>query len=264
MTAGRLSDTRKQSVRDFWDATPCGTVGVSQPDGSAGFFEEIERRRYELEAFIARYARFPKWSGKRVLEIGCGTGTDLLQFLRAGAEACGLDLSPRSAALARKRIGLYGFDGDRVFIGDAENLPFRRDCFDLVYSWGVLHHTPDTVKAVGEVLRVLCPGGECCIMLYHRRSLVSLQFYLRFGLLAGRPFRSLDDIMAAHQESPGTKVYTRSRIRSLFSGFRQVQIRTVLTPYDLPAWRGRFLPAPLRRLVPDSLGYFLVVQGRKG
>jgi len=253
----------KGRVRNFWDASPCGTGGVRRPEGSKEFFAEIERRRYELEPFIFGFAQFSRWKGKRVLEIGCGTGTDNLQFCRSGSNAYGIDLSRRSVALARKRLDWYGFDAGKVFVGDAEDLPFPSNSFDLVYSWGVLHHTPDTVKALAEIHRVLRPGGEICIMLYHRRSLVTLQFYIKFGLLSGRPFRGVDDIMAAHQESPGTKVYTRGQVKNLFAQFQNLHVRTIVTPYDLQTGRRRFLPAWMREYIPNSLGYFLVVQGSK-
>lgn len=253
----------KKAIQAFWNASPCGTAGVTLAENTREFFQEIESCRYKLEPFIHGHAEFAKWKGKKILEVGCGTGTDLLQFLRAGADACGLDLSGRSAALARKRLSLAGFEEGKVLQGDAENLPFPADSFDLVYSWGVLHHTPDTEKAVAEVHRVLRHGGEICIMLYHRHSLVSLQFYIRFGLLRARPFRSLDDIMATHQESPGTKVYTSAQLKGLFSQFQDLQVRPILTPYDLQCGRRRFLPAWLRRFIPNSVGYFLVVQSRK-
>jgi ubiquinone/menaquinone biosynthesis C-methylase UbiE len=253
----------KQSVRDFWNAAPCGTAGVQKRDDLRAFLQEIERRRYELEPFIAQYADFDRWKGRRTLEVGCGTGTDLLQFLRAGAVAQAIDLSSQSAALARARLRFAGFEGSRVVLSDAENLPFPDNHFDLVYSWGVLHHTPDTARAINEVHRVLRPNGEICIMLYHRWSLVSLQFYLRFGLLRARPFRNLDDIMANHQESPGTKVYTRTQLKHLFDKFQNLRIQPVLTPYDLQYSRRGFLPQWIRRFVPNSLGYFLVVRGQK-
>lgn len=236
---------------------------MQKRDDLQAFLQDIERRRYELEPFIAQYADFDRWKGKRTLEVGCGTGTDLLQFLRAGANAQAIDLSSQSVALAKERLRFAGFESSRVALSDAENLPFQGNHFDLVYSWGVLHHTPDTVRAVNEVHRVLRPGGEICIMLYHRWSLLSLKFYLRFGLLRAQPFRSIDEIMAAHQESPGTKVYSKAQLKELFAQFQHVQVQPILTPYDFQYGRDRFLPNWVSRFMPRSLGYFVVVQGRK-
>ena len=254
---------RKKAVRDFWDTSPCGTSGLQRGKELRRFFESIEKRRYELEPFILDHAEFDKWRGKKILEVGCGTGTDLLQFLRAEVNAFGVDLSIHSVDLARKRLGLFGLNGRRVFVGDAEHLPFPENSFDLVYSWGVLHHTPDIARAIDEICRVLRPGGEARIMVYHRWSLVALRSYVRFGLLRGRPMRSLDDIMAVHQESPGTKVYTQAQVRQLLRRFQNIEVRAVLTPYDLSLADGRLSFTWLRRFVPQSLGFFLMARGGK-
>jgi ubiquinone/menaquinone biosynthesis C-methylase UbiE len=124
----------KKAVREFWNMAPCGTLGLSRPEKSAEFFREIEQRRYELEPFIFQHAEFNRWKGAKVLEIGCGTGTDLLQFLAAGANAFGIDLSNRSVDLAKERLRLFGFDRGRVLVADAESLPFPDGSFDLAYS----------------------------------------------------------------------------------------------------------------------------------
>ena len=263
MESTRGMPESKKAVREFWNMAPCGTLGLSRPEKSAEFFREIEQRRYELEPFIFQHAEFNRWKGAKVLEIGCGTGTDLLQFLAAGANAFGIDLSNRSVDLAKERLRLFGFDRGRVLVADAESLPFPDGSFDLVYSWGVLHHTPDITKALDEIYRVLRPGGQTRVMLYHRHSLVALQSYVRFGLFRGRPFRSLDEIMATHQESPGTKVYTRGQARDLLRHFEHVEIRSILTPYDLSLGDLRISFAWLRRFVPGSFGFFLFARCRK-
>ncbi|MBM4452958.1 MAG: class I SAM-dependent methyltransferase [Chloroflexi bacterium] len=257
-----MPQKEKESVRQFWDAVPCGTGDVSIKPGTLEYFEAISERRNKLEPFIADYARFEKWVGKRVLEVGCGAGSDLLRFARAGARVAGMDLSPRSAALAKSRLCLYNCQGG-VLIADAEQLPFKNRSFDLVYSWGVLHHTPDTEQAIKEIYRVTSPGGEICIMLYHRHSLVSLQMYLRYGLFVFKPLRSLKDILASHHESPGTKAYTVTEARQMFSAFRDVKIKVCLTPYDLRYRRDGYLPSWVGNFIPKRLGWFIIIMGRK-
>ncbi|HKY22400.1 MAG TPA: class I SAM-dependent methyltransferase [Vicinamibacterales bacterium] len=259
----RMLDSTKQSVRDYWDAEPCGTGTVPIAPGSREFFDAMERHRYTVEPFIRPFANFQHWAGKTMLEIGCGAGTDHLQFARAGARACAVDVSSQSVALTRRRLAAYGFGAERVLVGDAEHLPFSSSSFDLVYSWGVLHHSPDTPRTVREVYRVLRPGGDVRIMLYHRFSLVSLQFYLKYGLFRGQPFRSINAIMAAHQESPGTKVYSCAEVRQMFGGFEAVTVSPVLTPYDLRSGRKPFLPKWAGHFLPNGLGYFLLMSGRK-
>ncbi len=118
-------------------------------------------------------------------------------------------------------------------VGDAENLDFPVDFFDLVYSWGVLHHSPDTPKAVSEVYRVLKNGGEARIMIYHTLSMVGFMLWIRYALFAGKPWRSLSYIYAHYLESPGTKAYTIAQAKQLFSRFSHVHIETVLTHGDL-------------------------------
>jgi ubiquinone/menaquinone biosynthesis C-methylase UbiE len=252
----------KKSVQHFWNTTPCGTGNINIEPETLEYFEAISERRNKLEPFIADYAQFNKWAGKNVLEVGCGAGSDLLRFVKAGVRTTGIDLSPRSASLAKTRLRLYDCQGN-VLIADAEQLPFKTDSFDLVYSWGVLHHTPDTQQAIKEVYRVTKPGGEICVMLYHRHSLVALQMYLMYGLFAFKPFRSLKDILANHHESQGTKAYTETEVRRMFSSFGRLRIDIQPTPYDLRCGRDSYLPRWIHKLVPKCLGWFIVSRGQK-
>jgi len=254
----------KQVVKNHWDNEPCGTRGISLAEGPklVENFEKIEKRRYRLEPCIFEYAQFEKWRGKEILEVGCGVGTDLLQFARAGANITAIDLSTKSALLAKSRLQLYQFQGN-VFNGDAENLPFQDNTFDFVYSWGVLHSTPDTEKSIREVHRVCKPGGNICIMLYNRHSLVALQIYLLYGLLALKPFQSVGDTIEKHLESPGTKAYTIAEARRMFAMFEDLEIEIVFTPYDLRYRRDSYLPQWLGKLVPRRFGWFMVIRGRK-
>lgn len=260
-----MSQDLKEQVRDFWDTRPCGTADVRDvPEGTEEFFAALDARRYALEPFIERYARFSARAGRRVLEIGCGTGGDLLCFARAGALATGVDLSSHSLALARRRFELAGQKAD-LRVADAEALPFAERSFDFVYAWGVLHHTPDTARAVAEIHRVLVPNGLACVMLYHRRSLFALQAWVRYALLCGRPWRGVAELLAAHVESPGTKAYTVAEATRLFAeaGFTDVVPETVVTPWDLRLGRRRLLPPRWRAIVPDRWGWFLVLEARR-
>ncbi len=250
--------SEKDAVREYWDAQPCGTRGTRTEVGSAAFFDEVERVRYRLESFILRLVEFPRWQGKKVLEVGCGLGTDTLQFLRAGAQVTALDLSARSVALAAARARQVGQTA--LFLNaDAERLPFGNDVFDLVYSWGVLHHTPDTLGAIEEVRRVLRPGGTALVMLYHRRSLLAFLVWLRYGLFRGRPLRSVSTLLARHMESPGTKAYRAREVRQMFRRFSRARVQPILTPYDTR----RPLYPLLRHVLPNGLGWFLFIEAVK-
>jgi ubiquinone/menaquinone biosynthesis C-methylase UbiE len=257
-----VARSSKEQVKDYWEAAPCGAADVALPEGGADFFDELTRQRFEGDDFMFDVVRFKQWSGKRVVEVGCGLATDLVQFAQAGADVTGTDLTAHSARLARRRLDLHGLPG-RILVADAERLPLRSGEFDLVYSWGVIHHTPNTAAAAREIERVCRPGGRVLVMVYHRRSLFALQAWLYYALLRGRPFQSLSSVIAEHIESPDTKAYTRREARALFSSLRDVRVATVVTRYDVRVGRRHFLPAWLRRLVPPSLGWFLVIEGTR-
>jgi len=250
----------KQKVKIFWEKIPCGTGGIKHKEASPEFFEEIENHRYKVEPFIHSFAQFTRWRGKKVLEVGAGAGTDFIQFARAGANLYGLDLTKKSVELIKKRLRVYNLKGN-VQQGDVENLPFSSNQFDLVYSWGVLHHTPNSEKAVKEIYRVLKPGGSIKIMVYNKISWCALQSYVIHGLLGGKPFLSISKILAKHQESPGTKAYTVKEARNLFSLFRLLEVSSILTPYDR-----RWMVFPfslLVNLIGDRFGWFMLIKGVK-
>jgi len=252
----------KSAVQEYWDARPCGSF---EPPGELPLPSSLrayERIRYEREPEIISFADFAHWPRRQVLKIGVGMGADFVRFGMAGAKAVGIDLSIRSLTLAQRNAEI----NEVVPVlakADAESLPFADHTFDLVYSWGVLHHTPDTEQAVREIHRVLKPGAECRVMLYHRRSLVGLQCYIRYGLMGLHPFASLSELIATHVESPGTRAYTVSEVRHLFHGFAEVDIRPVATAYDARFGRRLFAPPRMRRFVPARFGWFLLIHARK-
>jgi len=253
----------KEKIRKYWDNRPCGVQGTSLPKGNLDFFEEVENYRYTMESIIHSFVQFTRWHGKNVLEVGCGLGTDLLQFARAGAQVYGIDLSLRSVELANQRFRLYGFPASSIQ-ADAENLPFVSDQFDLVYSWGVIHHTPNVHKAIKEIYRVLKLGGSIKIMLYHRVSWYALKMYFDYGLFKGKPFTSISRILSEYQESPGTKGYTIHEAKEMFSCFSDLMVRPVITPYETRKrlW-GIFPMSGLINLCGDRLGWFMLISGRK-
>jgi ubiquinone/menaquinone biosynthesis C-methylase UbiE len=163
------SNNLKERVRAFWQANPCGTKFADAPPGTRRFYELVADHRYQKEWHIPQAAGFATSQGLKVLEIGCGLGTDGAQFAEAGADYTGVDLTDAAIELAQKRFELFNLSG-KFQTADAEKLDFPDDSFDLVYSHGVLHHTPDTDRAVREIYRVLRPGGRAVVMLYHRDS----------------------------------------------------------------------------------------------
>lgn len=262
MSAPPDSDTAAPSingkVRDYWEQEPCGTGAVPPtPDDRRAWFERIEERRYSLEPFIHSAAQFTRHRGERVLEIGVGAGTDHLQWARAGAICHGVDITDAAIDLTREQLSLNGLSSD-LRRTDAETLPFESGSMDIVYSWGVIHHSQYPHQIVREIHRVLRPGGLFVGMVYARHSAVVAKLWLRYGLLAMHPRRTLAEVVWNHMESIGTKSYTTREAAQLFSGFSDVTMQQVLTPYDrrrLPGWLGS--------LIPHRLGWFIIVRGVK-
>lgn len=264
----------KQQVRDFWNQASCGEALYLSDVDKAGYAAQA-KARYELEPYILDFARFRDARGLRVLEIGVGLGADHQQFAEAGADLWGIDLTDRAVDHTSQRLAAFGLTSN-LRVGDAENLDFTDESFDRVYSWGVLHHSPDTPKAIAEVWRVLKRGGGASIMIYHKWSMVGLMLWVRYALLGLKPWLTLNKIYARYLESPGTKAYSFDEARKLFSAFSEVKIRTVLTHGDLLessagqrhqgvalSLARKIWPRQLiRRFFPNA-GLFMLIEARK-
>jgi len=263
-----LITPNKEAVRDFWNAEPCGTRYLEQAED----FEAHRRARYQLEPHIFEFAQFQASQGLRVLEVGVGMGADYLEWLKAGAHATGVDLSAASLEKARGRCEQAGFEPD-LRLADAEQLPFPDNSFDVVYSYGVMHHSPNTQECVLEALRVLKPGGQARIMVYHHPSITGLMLWLRYGILRGE---SLRQSVFNHLESPGTKTYTKTEASALMKDFQNVQTSVVFSPGDLllhqPSVRfqsgfyrmvWRVFPRKLVRALCRRWGLFLLISATK-
>jgi ubiquinone/menaquinone biosynthesis C-methylase UbiE len=265
-------------VQRYWDARPCNIRHSPKPVGSKEYFDEVEARKYLVEPHIPVFAEFDRWKGKRVLEVGCGIGTDSINFARAGAELTAVDLSPESLAIAAQRADVMGV-ADRITFkqANAEELTSYVDDgpYDLVYSFGVIHHTPHPERALAEMRALAAPGGTLKLMVYHRRS------WKVFWILAaegrGR-FWNAEELIAKHSEAqtgcPVTFSYTRAEGRELVerSGFGvdevwvdhvfpyrvrdYVEYRYVKEPYF------RWMPRPLFRRFERRFGWHLMIEGR--
>lgn len=244
------------------------------------WFEQIARTRRALEPYIGEFARFKEARSKRVLEIGVGSGSDFIRWCEYADHATGVDLTAAGVALTAERLSLAGVPESRytLLMADAERLPFPDRSFDIVYSWGVLHHTPDTERAYREVLRVLKPGGAMRTMIYHAYSWTGLMLYLVHGFSRARFSLGLRGAIYHYLESPGTKSYSRAEGAALASqaGLRDVRATTRLGPGDLllikPSARYQgalaraafaLYPRPLVRLFGDRFGLYLLIQGSK-
>lgn len=269
------SSTKKEEVLAFWEAASCGEV-YAEGETLEEQFQAHAQARYSLEPYILDFGRFEDGRDKDVLEIGVGMGADhLLWANHRPRRLVGVDLSPRAVEWTRRRLATEG-EVSELQTADAEHLPFADNSFDLVYSWGVLHHTPDTAAAFREVHRVLRPGGVARIMIYHSRSIVGAILWTRYALLAGHPRRSMVDVYANHLESPGTKAFSVTQGRELAKDFAQVTVQSHLSFGDLLEGEvgqrhagvalqlaKKFWPrAVIRRILPRS-GLMLLVETQK-
>jgi ubiquinone/menaquinone biosynthesis C-methylase UbiE len=256
--ADSQTEQLKAEVRDFWNQQSCDTQMAAAPKFSKEYFEQIESFRYRDQPFIHGFAQFSRYRDKRVLEVGFGAGTDFIQWVRAGARACGIDLTPEALENLTHRITAYGLPApEQITVGDAETLPFESESFDLGYSFGVLHHSPNTEKAISELVRVVRPGGEIKIMLYNRHSICVVNQWIKSGLLKGKPFQSLGTVLWNHFESVGTKAYTRAELHALLGKLplQETGVHTEITSTDYLA--GSAMPALnfLYRLILRFAGY---------
>ena len=262
------------AVQQYWDRRPCNVMASPAEIGTRSYFDEVEARKYFVEPHIPRFAEFDRWAGKRVLEIGCGIGTDTMRFAAAGAQVTAVDLSEASLELGRKRATIYGHDVDfRWANAEVLSATVPIEPYDLVYSFGVIHHTPHPERAVAEMRKFVKPGGTLKIMIYNKLSWKVFSILLAQGKGA---FWRLNRLVAEHSEAqlgcPVTYTYTPAQARTLLAGFEitDVQIDHIF-PYrvkEYTEFRYRkslpfsVIPGPLFRWLERRAGWHLCVTAK--
>ncbi len=249
------------SVRDYWNRRPCNVRHGTAPVGTKEYFDQVEARKYMVEPHIPGFSEFERWKGKKVLEIGCGLGTAAVSFARAGADYTAVELSEESLKLARQRFEVFGLQG-RFYSGNAEELssvvPVER--YDLVYSFGVIHHAPHPEKIVAEVKKYLGPESEFRLMLYAKNSWKNILIEAGF------------DQPEAQSGCPIAFTYTHDEVRALLRDYEIIDLRQdhifpyvvekyVRYEYELQPWF-KAMPPEMFRALEQALGWHTLITAK--
>lgn len=198
-------------VAAYWNTRIHDLEMTTHPVGTRAFFDDLDDYRFDKLHYLPRLVDFNGFAGKRVLEIGCGIGTDLVRFARGGARVTGIDLAQTSIDLARQNFAIHDLDAEDLRVADGAALPFDQAAFDVVYCHGVLQYAADAPAVVAEARRVLRPGGVAIFMVYNRVSwLHAMSKVMKVGL--------------EHGDAPVLKLYSIPEFRALLAPFGTVEI----------------------------------------
>ncbi len=257
-----------EQIAAYWDRRPCNVRHSDEPVDSLAYSLQVTARKQRVEPHLWQFADFSAWSGASVLDLGCGIGTEALEFARYGANVTAVDLSARSLDITRTRFDSEGLRADFI-LGNMETDLNMAGSFDLVWAWGTLHHTPDPLRVLTLARSYLRPGGWLRVMLYHRLSTKALRLWLQ----AGCP-RDLDAAVAIGSEAqegcPLTRTYTRGTACDLLksAGFKVTAVQVChIFPWRVADYvQGRYVRGWPWRVLPESwvaplLGWHLLVEG---
>lgn len=265
-----------EKIKEYWNARPCNIKHSPEPVGTKTYFQQVRDRKYFVEYHIPEFAEFSKWKDKKVLEIGCGIGTDTQSFAEAGAKVTAVDLSENSITIARDRMSLHDLSVD-FYQGNAEILSsyVPEDSFDLVYSFGVLHHTANPERAYLEIKKFMRPDTVFKIMVYHKLSWKVFWILFRYGYGA---FWRLNKLIAENSEAafgcPVTFAYTKKEFKKLLEnwGYEVTSMKVDhIFPYSIEpykkyqykkVWYFRWIPQKLFRSFEKIFGWHLLVEAK--
>jgi ubiquinone/menaquinone biosynthesis C-methylase UbiE len=253
-----------------WTNHPCGALD-GLDDSSLAYFEAVEQDRYETYApWMRKFVNFGAYAGKKILEVGVGQGTDLVQFAKGGADVYGIDITQRHLALAARNFEVRGMHA-HLENAAAAAIPFENDSFDVVYSFGVLHCTDNTVRSVSECHRVLKPGGELILAMYYTYSFFHAYTILVTGMLRGNlrrlGYKGLMSLVESGADGvtfvPLVKTYSRNQLRNILEDFAHVRLDVRhLTPNDFGALR-RFIPKSWAERAGKHVGWYVFARATK-
>ena len=197
-------------IREYWNNNIHDAGVATHPAGTPGYFKDLEAYRFSKLDYLPRLVNFSAYSGKRILEVGCGVGIDLLRFAQAGAEVVGVDLSKVAIDLARRNFALSRLQAE-LHVMDGEALEFTSESFDVVYSHGVLQYTSEPAKMILEIYRVLRPGGEAILMVYNKFSWLNLLSFI-------------SRVELEHQDAPALRKFSVGEFKRMLAPFSKVSV----------------------------------------
>ena len=262
--AFNLSKVTTEDVKNYWQDKPLCVEGNPYELGTPEFFKYYDSEREVIEPISYSYKlhEYLNFKDKKVLDVGCGNGYVLSKYATEGAEVFGIDITDVGVELCSKRFRYMKLNGD-FRVADAEDIPFPDDTFDCVCSMGVLHHVPNTQKALDEIFRVLKPGGRLIVMFYHRNS-AKYQFKFRiWSLITGKPMQQLVNEFDGLGNPKGT-VFTRKELGKILSNFTSIRMNVgFLETRDIILRGARFLPDKLFLIFAPLIGWNLYAKARK-
>jgi 2-polyprenyl-3-methyl-5-hydroxy-6-metoxy-1,4-benzoquinol methylase len=252
-----------EQIRTYWNNRPCNIRHSTSPIGTKEYFDEVEARRYANEPHNYTFPEFDRWKGKRVLEIGCGIGTDAVNFARAGAIYTGVDLSGESIKLAQQRFEVFGLEGTFIECNAEELYKVfgNGEKFDLIYSFGVVHHAPHPERVVACLPNLLADDGEIKVMLYAKNSWKNILIDANW------------DQPEAQSNCPQAVTYTKEEARQLFNAFADVQVdQDFIFPWNIEHYVKyeyvkqpwfEAMPPELFKIMERALGWHLMVTAKR-
>lgn len=261
-----------EEVKNFWDKKPCNIKHSNKPIGTKEYFDEVEYKKYFVENHIPEFAEFGKWKNKKVLEIGCGIGTDSINFVRNGADLTCVELSEKTLEVCKKRFEVYGLNAKFICCNaeELDNYIFG-ETYDLIYSFGVIHHSPNTKKIVENLCKFSQKDTVIKIMIYSLFSFKTIESLFKFGhKFKFNPKKSIEYYAESQLGCPVARTYLKKDVEKLFENYRIISIeKKHIFPYIVKdyvnhvykkRWFFNFIPQNFFRKLEKYLGWHWLIE----
>lgn len=262
MTENKNSCKSIDDIKNYWNIRPCNLNHSKLEKGTCEYFDEVESKKHFVEPHILKFADFSNCNNLKVLEIGCGIGTAAVNFIRSGANYIGIELSDESLKLTKQRFNVYSLSGELYNINAEEDISFLGlNSFDLIYSFGVIHHSPNPEKIIENVYKLLKPNGVFKLMLYAENSWKKMLIDKE------------EEQYEAQNNCPLAYTYTNEQVYKLLENFRNINIfQTHIFPYKIEDYKNNIyikedwfnsMPEKMFKILEEKLGWHLCITCNK-